>query len=138
MCLDKGRKPTLSEFRDRVHQRNLDNLTIWQNVGQDIEHGNWAIAGARLGTFKTMLSEWDHTEVQSFDALEQIWNKVSKQGAYDIITSTAVALNTQLGLPVNLFDADQSKFFKHHYRSSWHNRGVMVREIDIIRQQEGW
>ena len=138
MCLDKGHKPTLSEFRDRVHQRNLDNLTIWQNVGQDVEHGNWAIAGARLGTFKTMLSEWDHTEVQSFDALEQIWNEVREQGAQDIITSTAVALNTQLGLPVNLFDADQSRFFKHHYRSNWHSRGVMVREIDVIRQQEGW
>jgi hypothetical protein len=138
MCLDKGRKPTLSEFRDRVHQRNLDNLTVWQNVGQDIEHGNWAIAGARLGTFKTMLSEWDHTEVQSFDALEQLWKEISKQGAHDMITSTAVALNTQLGLPVNLFDADQSRFFKHHYRSNWHSRGVMVREIDVIRQQEGW
>ena len=138
MCLDKGRKPTLSEFRDRVHRRNLDNLTVWQNVGLDVEHGNWAIAGARLGTFKTMLSEWDYTEVQSFDALEQLWKEVSKQGAHDMITSTAVALNTQLGLPVNLFDADQSRFFKHHYRSNWHSRGVMVREIDVIRQQEGW
>jgi hypothetical protein len=85
-----------------------------------------------------MLSEWDHTEVQSFDALEQIWNEVRETSAQDIITSTAVALNTQLGLPVNVFDADQSKFFKHHYRSNWHSRGVMVREIDVIRQQEGW
>jgi hypothetical protein len=25
-----------------------------------------------------------------------------------------------------------------HYRSNWHNQGVMVREIDIIRKQEGW
>jgi hypothetical protein len=32
----------------------------------------------------------------------------------------------------------QSSFFKHHYRSSWHNRGAMVREIDVIREQEGW
>jgi hypothetical protein len=33
---------------------------------------------------------------------------------------------------------EQSQFFKHHYRSNWHNQGVMTREIDVIRQQEGW
>jgi hypothetical protein len=27
---------------------------------------------------------------------------------------------------------------KHHYRSGWHNQGVMIREIDVIRKQEGW
>ena len=32
----------------------------------------------------------------------------------------------------------ESKFFKYHYRSDWRNRGVMVREIDVIREQEGW
>jgi hypothetical protein len=32
----------------------------------------------------------------------------------------------------------ESKFFKTHYRSNWHNQGGMVREIDVIRQQEGW
>jgi hypothetical protein len=35
-------------------------------------------------------------------------------------------------------DETQSRFFKHHYRSNWHNLGVMVREIDVIRKQEGW
>jgi len=32
----------------------------------------------------------------------------------------------------------ESKFFKQHYRSNWYNLGVMVKEIDVIRQQEGW
>jgi hypothetical protein len=32
----------------------------------------------------------------------------------------------------------ESAFFKQHYRSNWHNQGVMVREIDVIRTQEGW
>jgi len=35
-------------------------------------------------------------------------------------------------------DPAQSKFFKHHYRSNWHNKGIMVREIDVIREIEGW
>jgi hypothetical protein len=37
-----------------------------------------------------------------------------------------------------MLDVTASKFFKHHYRSNWHNQGLMVQEIDVIRQQEGW
>jgi hypothetical protein len=37
-----------------------------------------------------------------------------------------------------VLEGEQSAFFKKHYRSNWHNLGVMVREIDIIRAQEGW
>ena len=58
MCLNKGARPTVADFRDRVHQRNLDHLTVWHNVGADVEHGTWAMAGARLGTYKTMLTKW--------------------------------------------------------------------------------
>jgi len=139
MCLDKGRRPTVSEFRDRVHRRNLDHLTIWHNVGHDVEHGAWAMAGARLGTYKTMLTDWDYREVQSFDALNDIWQAdVQWQDPDSISRECEDSLNTQLDLPVCMMEASQSRFFKHHYRSNWHNRGVMVREIDIIRQQEGW
>jgi hypothetical protein len=41
-------------------------------------------------------------------------------------------------LPMNVLTPDQSKFFKHHYRSNWHNKNIMTREIDVIRAQEGW
>jgi hypothetical protein len=37
-----------------------------------------------------------------------------------------------------MLEAEQSGFFKHHYRSNFQNRGIMTREIDVIRQQEGW
>jgi hypothetical protein len=37
-----------------------------------------------------------------------------------------------------MLNQQQSEFFKHHYRGNWHNQGVMVREIDVIRKQEGW
>ena len=66
MCLDRGAKPSLVEFKERVHSRNLDNLTIWQNIGIDVDNGAWAIAGAKQGTYKTMLANWDHTKVQDF------------------------------------------------------------------------
>jgi len=138
MCLDKGRRPTVSEFRDRVHKRNLDHLTIWHNVGADVDHGLWAILGAQQGTYMTMLTDWDYREVQWFDALEAIWQTVADRDPGDTVQQYSGSLQQQLDLPMNTLSADQSRFFKHHYRSNWHNQGIMVREIDVIRRQEGW
>jgi hypothetical protein len=138
MCLDRGRKPTLTEFTDRVHKRNLDHLTIWHNVGTDAEYGEWAIAGARQGTYMTMLTNWDHKQVQWFDALAELWETV-KDGQPRLLSNRlAEDLHTQLALPMAILEPEQSAFFKQHYRSNWHNQGVMIREIDVIRKQEGW
>lgn len=138
MCLNKGARPTLAEFRDRVHQRNLDHLTIWHNVGTDVEYGIWAMAGARQGTYYTMLTDWDYREVQSFDALQEIWNGIAPMAAEDVMAQYAGDLKQQLDLAMISMTADQSEFFKRHYRSNWSNQGPMVREIDVIRKQEGW
>ena len=138
MCLNKSTRPTVAEFKDRVHHRNLDHLTIWHNVGSDVDYGLWAIAGSRQGTYMTMLTEWDHKQVQSFDSLEEIWNTVKDQDPEILANRLAEELSTQLDLPMMSLFPEQSRFFKHHYRSNWHNRGAMIREIDVIRQQEGW
>jgi hypothetical protein len=141
MCLDQGRKPSVSEFRGRVHQRNLDHLTIWQNIGRDVDNGNFAILGARQGTHMIMLTDWDHREVQWFDALENIYKDKVLPSESDIeseIEHIGKRLNTQLDLPMMYMDRNTSSFFKQHYRSNWRNLGVMTREIDIIRSHEGW
>jgi hypothetical protein len=138
MCLNKGSRPSLTEFQQRVHHRNLDHLTIWHNVGRDVEHGIWAIAGSRMGTYMTMLTEWDYRLVQDFDALEDLWHTIESHDPELVAGRVSEDLYTQLDLPMIMLDAEASRFFKHHYRSNWHNQGVMIREIDVIRQQEGW
>lgn len=138
MCLNKGARPTLQNFKDRVHQRNLDHLTIWHNIGTDVEHGIWAIAGARQGTYMTMLTAWNHREVQDFDCLSELWKTVESSDPRVLAGQVGIELHAQLDLPVAILEAEQSAFFKRHYRSDWHNRGAMIREIDIIRRQEGW
>jgi len=138
MCLNKGKCPDLNEFKDAVHQRNLDHLTIWHNVGRDVEHGAWAIAGARQGTYMTMLTNWDYKQVQNFDALAELWLTVKDHDPEIVSGRVAEELATQLDLPINMMGPEESKFFKHHYRSNWHNRGISVLEIDVIRGHEGW
>ena len=138
MCLNKGARPTVAEFKEQVHQRNLDHLTVWHNVGRDVEHGAWAIAGARQGTYMTMLTNWDHQNVQNFDALAELWLTVKDHDPETVSGRVSDDLKTQLDLPVVAIDSAESVFFKQHYRSNWHNQGIMVREIDVIRRQEGW
>jgi hypothetical protein len=142
MCLSRGKKPTDLEFKSAVHKRNMDHLTMWQNVGMDVEYGNYAILGARMGTFRTMLTHWDYKEVQWFQNLQDIWDSEVSTFSDDAILefnkTLGQELNTRLDLPLIDIDAGQSKFFKYHYRLNWHNIGPMVKEIDVIRKQEGW
>jgi hypothetical protein len=139
MCLNRGVRPTITEFRNRVHQRNLDHLTIWHNIGRDVDNGIWAIAGARMGTYMTMITPlWDHRAVQDFAELEKLWDTVKDTNPELLAGRVAEDLDAQLDLPMTTALGPESAFFKQHYRSNWHNLGVMVREIDVIRQQEGW
>jgi len=132
MCLDRGTKPTLADFKQKAHNRNLDNLTIWHNVGRDVENGEWAMLGARLGTQMTMLSEWDYTEVQWFDNLQKKWDSIKHQNPEPLLANYADSLR-RLDLDIVELDKKQSKFFKKHYRSNWRNLGPMVRETDVYK-----
>jgi hypothetical protein len=139
MCLNKGARPTLTEFQTRVHQRNLDHLTIWHNIGRDVDNGIWAIAGSRMGTYMTMITpQWDYRAVQDFAELEKVWATVKDTNPEILAGRIAEDLATQLDLPMTTVLGAESKFFKQHYRSNWHNQGIMIREIDVIKQQEGW
>jgi hypothetical protein len=139
MCLDRGTRPNIKDFKHRVHHRNLDHLTIWHNVGRDVENGIWAILGARMGTYMLMINpSWDYKEVQDFNALKLIYDTVDGHDPEQIAARIAPDLINQLDLPIVMLDELSSKFFKRHYRSNWYNQGVMIREIDVIRKIEGW
>ena len=135
MCLKKGTRPSLTEYNDMVHKRNFDNLNIWHNIGADTDHGEWAIWGARLGTYKTMLEpEWDYTLVQSFSAIDTIFDKFDTA----VMPDVNAALQNRLNLPIMHFDKAQSLFFKKYYEQTYIKSNVMTPEIEMIRKHEGW
>jgi hypothetical protein len=128
MCLDRGAKPTLENFEKNMNARNYDNLCIWQTVGMDVENGSAAIYGARLGTYYTMLTDWDYTEVQDFDKLAAIWEHHKNDDLITELFKIGDMLRTRLGLPIVEMDADNSRFFKQHYMKQFSNKGILVRE----------
>jgi hypothetical protein len=127
MALDRGAKISAAEFESRVNTRNYDNLCVWQSVGADADNGFWAIYGARLGTYMIMLEGWNHKQVQDFDTLAMLWKSFEQDGP-DQCRGVGDALRTRLGLPIVDMDPEESRFFKHHYKSQFKNQGPMIRE----------
>jgi hypothetical protein len=138
MSLNRGLRPTVDEFKETVASRNLNNLTIWQNVGMDVENGEWAIMGARMGTHMTMLTDWDVHNVQWFDNYPAMWETVKNEDPLALSESYGIELSTKLGLPMCALDSEQSKFFKRHYKADFRNLGPLVTEMEVIRKIEGW
>jgi hypothetical protein len=91
-----------------------------------------------MGTYMTMITpQWDHRAVQDLRTGETMAH--SRDSNPEMVAGhVAEDLATQLDLPMLTVLGAESAFFKQHYRSNWHNQGVMVREIDVIRRQEGW
>ena len=139
MCLSRGAVPSVDEFKVVVASRNLNNLTIWHNVGMDVENGAWAIYGARMGTFYTLLLDaWNPHDVQWFDNYPVMWEQIKDLNPITESEEIGMHLSARLGLPICTLNAEQSRFFKRHYNADKYNMGPLVREMDVIRRQEGW
>jgi hypothetical protein len=120
MCLAEGTKVQKIRFRESLYWKNYHRLLIWMNVGADVKNGLWAIYGARLGCQMTNLTDWDYLNVRDFEYLNELWNfdislKYNDNNIMEAIESIGKELLFQLDLPVSIFDADQSRFFKTVY-----------------------
>jgi hypothetical protein len=82
--------------------------------------------------------QWNYRTVQDFAELQNLWITVKDTNPEILAGRVAEDLVTQLDLPMTTMLGPESAFFKQHYRSNWHNQGVMVKELDVIRRQEGW
>ncbi|MEI6567325.1 MAG: hypothetical protein WCR20_11645 [Verrucomicrobiota bacterium] len=139
MSLSRGKRPSVDEFKETVATRNLNNLTIWHNIGMDVENGEWAIYGARMGTYYTLLlDEWNPQDVQWFDNYPVMWETIKNLDPIAESEGIGQHLSAKLGLPMCTMSAEQSRFFKRHYNADKYNMGPLVREMDVIRRLEGW
>ena len=138
MCLVRGVVPSIEDFKTNVSSRNLNNLTIWHNIGADTQNGIWAIYGARLGTYMTMLTDWNAHNVQWFDNYIELWEEHKDNDPHEEMLRLGKELKLKLDLPICNYHIEESKFFKRHYTADKHNLGPLVTEMEIIRKIEGW
>lgn len=109
---------SVENFRESAEEGAFAILSIWQNVGRDVDNGIWCILGARMGTYMTMLTNWDTELLNDDRAIQEIWSSIDGHNAEHIAGMVAEQLVDGLGLPVVSLDAGASSFFKHYYTLS--------------------
>jgi hypothetical protein len=132
LCLDQGRRLTPEEF-ESAWRGNRHNLEIWCTVGRDIEHGDWAIYGARMGAYMAMFDDtWNYTEVRDFDKLETLYQTILQSELEKNSNYYAGILTNRLGLNIIDLSAEQSAWYKKH-RAPHVNVDIMLPERDFQR-----
>lgn len=114
--------PLEEALRAHVGLRNLDRLKVWCSVGADVERGDWAIFGARLGCVMAALEGFDVAKVADYDWVDSYW---TKQIAPIFSDSRARAtrshelreqLNASLNLEIGDLDPEASTRFKRTHQ----------------------
>jgi hypothetical protein len=123
LCLARGRRIDPEDFEKETWIGNRNNLAIWCSVGNDVDHGDWAIMGARYGAYKVMFdTDWDYTEVRDFDKLNNIYENFTSN-----IEDYVTPLTNRLGLYIVHLDPEQSKWYKAH-QAPHQNIDIMLPE----------
>jgi len=98
------RRPLI--LSDRARHR----ISTWISVGTDVDHGAWAIYGARRGLIDYWLDQSLQLDsLNDFDYFVGLWRDIEKQGAGcdDLIAETSAGM-IRLGLPGKCLDAEDS------------------------------
>ena len=156
LSLDQGARVGADVFKDKIWYGNYNRLNVWCNVGCDVDNGLWAIYGARLGHYKTVLTDWDTNLISDYDWFKDFFYseilvnfntdptdkcKFTKaEWNNDLLESAVCGIGREINENVNsmmLFDPEitSSKFFKTTFVNPkrW---GAMVTEKQIQRLLE--
>jgi len=129
MSTEKG-KPFGSENFKNIWPENLKRLSTWCTVGADTEHGKYAMLGARMGCFYTVLENYNTKlyMVRDLDSmLEYFKGVVDRDDVDDQLVMFGNSLRQQLDMPVAELDAEQSRFYRF-VQPQHRNKGVQDSE----------
>ena len=127
MSTEKGRPLTADKFKT-VWRTNLNILSTWCTIGADVENGKWAMLGARMGCFYTVLeSKNDLTEIRDLDAVAKHFAEIQDDPIDKQLLMYGNSLRQQLDMPIAEYDDAQSRFYR--FVMPQHvNKGVQDRE----------
>lgn len=126
MSLDQGDSIDPAEFLKKMYRPNLKCLTTWMSVGADVEHGKYAMLGARVGCWQTVMQKFEPEVVRSLDSIMEKFKDLDGE-VDELIVTYGNSLRQRLGVTIADFDEEQSRFFKF-CQPQWINKGVQDRE----------
>ena len=128
MSLDRGKRLLPESFVKKIWPNNLKTLSQWMSIGADVDHGKYAMLGARVGCYNTVLSDTDILKVSNLDELVGVFSQFKDDSqVYDELAMYGESLSRRVGIPIADLNAEQSKFFKFSM-PQYRNKGVQDRE----------
>ncbi len=114
LSLHQGSK--VSDLRQIWHG-NVKRLMIWMTVGVDVTNGIYSIYGARLGFYKSFLSDFDISLIADYDWFDEQWQKewlpiIEDEEKFTFEYKQLCIDIQNAGLPITNLGKGQSKFFK--------------------------
>ena len=127
MSTHKGKPISAQDFQ-KIWPTNLRILSTWCTVGADVELGKYAMLGARMGCFNTVIEAGnDHFKIRDLDNMEMYYKDQSPEDIDTDLLMYGNSLRQQLDMPIAEYDEDESRFYR--FVMPQHiNRGVQDRE----------
>ena len=129
MSLHKGKPLDAQNFVRDIWRQNLKILLTWMNVGADVDNGKFAMFGARIGCYQTVLeTQEQRTSISDLDGMREVMLNYLDEDNIDADLQTyGESLKQRLDMPVTNYSEEDSRFFK--FVMPQHiNRGVQDRE----------
>ena len=127
MSTHKGKPIPANEF-EKIWPNNLRILSTWCTIGADVELGKYAMLGARMGCFETVIEANNkHYKIRDLDDMELYYKDQSPQDIDTDLTLYGNSLRQQLDIPIAEYDEDESRFYRF-VMPEHINKGVQDRE----------
>jgi hypothetical protein len=127
MSTEKGKPIPAEDFR-KIWPNNLRILSTWCTVGSDVEHGKYAMLGARMGCFNTVIqANNEHFKIRDLDNMELYYKEQSPTDIETDLSMYGNSLRQQLDIPIAEYSEEDSRFFRF-VMPPHINRGVQDRE----------
>jgi hypothetical protein len=127
MSTNKGRPIPAQDFQ-MMWPTNLRILSTWCTIGADVELGKYAMLGARMGCFNTVIEAGnDLFKIRDLENMELYYKDQSPQDIDTDLTLYGNSLRQQLDMPIAEFDENESRFYRF-VMPQHTNKGVQDRE----------
>ena len=114
MSTEKGKPIPANDFKT-IWKTNLRILSTWCSVGADIDNGKYAMLGARMGCFYTVIeNNHDIFKIRDLTELEKYFAELAvENGNIDNeLKLFGNSLRQQIDIPIAEYDEDDSRFYR--------------------------
>ena len=127
MSTEKGRPIPAGDFKT-IWPMNLKILTTWCTIGADVDLGKYAMLGARMGCYNTVIeADNKHFMIRDLADMENYFKNVTVDNIDNELAIYGNSLRQQLDMPIAEFDEAQSRFCRF-VMPTHRNKGVQDRE----------